>query len=110
MTTDNRKYNLLCRLRGGMGVAEAARLTGISTSTAYAWRKADAAFAEQWDEAVAEARRTLWLRRGGAGRPPLPDRDRAVQVPMRIRAGLLPKLQALGREWLETAVEQAPDI
>jgi hypothetical protein len=29
---------------------------------------------------------------------------------MRIRAGLLPKLQALGREWLETAVEQAPEI
>lgn len=102
MTSDKRAGLLAC-LRGGVTVAEAAQAVGISTSTAYAWRKADAAFAEQWSEAVAEAP-------SAAGRPALPDADRAVQVPMRIRAGLLPKLQALGRGWLESAVEQAPDL
>jgi transposase len=103
MTPGQQKYGLLCRLRGGLTVAEAAKAVGVSVSTAYAWRKADADFADQWADAVLDAPPK-------AGRPALPDGNRAVQVPMRIRAELVPKLQSLGRSWLERAVEQAPDL
>lgn len=44
------------------------------------------------------------------GRPQgarLPAEKKGVQVPMRIRRELVPALRALGRKWLEAAIEAA---
>jgi len=40
-------------LAEGMGVADAARAASVSRSLVYKWRKADKAFANDWDDAYA---------------------------------------------------------
>ena len=42
----------LAALSSGATVEKALAASGISRGTVYEWRKADKAFAEQWDEAV----------------------------------------------------------
>lgn len=58
-TPDNRS-RFLKSLTAGSTVADAAKAAGIARETAYKWRKAEPAFADEWDAAYAQGADALY--------------------------------------------------